>query len=322
VLRAIDSGLARIAGKEEPVRTGAIGAGSRSSPIPSRPKPVLARSSAAEQSAWLDQNVPNLTGAMATIAGAGARIASPLRLDGKARPPYPLKPYFGAGSSGLEPDDLERLSNLVLAAVASRPRFGSGVKPGPSPTVTVLREPQIVRFEITFPAPPASKDLEPGPLTIDVWVCPYWETAMALFWVRKGADRFLDTRSKDGSSQSASNPMFPIYRSVLDPRFHVPAFEMPVDGDTPGESAYWFNPRLAVSLLPSKAQEPVPADRLSFLRGNIVVEASTVEYAWYERQKKWLASDLRYCAPDVVTVLRRIDAGLVRFGQPEEPNGN
>jgi hypothetical protein len=322
VLRAIDSGLVRIAGQEEPGRTGAIGAGSRSSPIPSLPKPVLTRSSAVEQTDWLEQNVPKLTDAMATMAGAGARIASPLRLEGKAPPPYPLKADFGAGSSGLDPDDLERLSNLVRAAVASSPRFGLGVKPGPSPTVTVLRETQIVRFEITFPAPPASKDLEPGPLTIDVWVCPYWETAMALFWVRKGADRFLDTRSKDGSNHSAFNPVFPIYRSALDPRFHVPALEIPVDGDTPGESAYWFNPGLAVSLLPSKPQDPTPADRLSFLRGNIVVEASTVEYAMREKQKKWLATDLRDIAPDVVGVLRRIDAGLVRFGKLEKPNGN
>ena len=46
---------------------------------------------------------------------------------------------------------------------------------------------EIVRVDATYPAPPASKDLEPGPLTIDAWVCPDRATAIALFWLAEAA---------------------------------------------------------------------------------------------------------------------------------------
>ena len=78
-------------------------------------------------------------------------------------------------------------------------------------------------------------------------------------------------------------------------------------------------PRLPISVFSTKPQEPLPADRLTFVRGNVLVEASTVEYAWRTEQKKWRAIGLRHCTPDIVAVLRRIDAGLVRLEQHRTP---
>ena len=320
VLRAIDRGLAGIAGPEELARTGPIEAGPVPFRSPSVPQPVHTRSSAALQSDWLDKNLPKLVEAMVTMDEARARVASPFRLDGNDVPPFPLTPE--PDFSGLAPDHFNRLSALVQDSVAKNAMYGECAKIRPRPTQTVMLDSRIVRYEITYPAPPATKDLEAsGPLTVDVWVCPDRHTALALFWLRKGGDRFLDTRLRDGSSQSVLDPTFPMKRSVLDARFHVTASELAVDGDPPGESGYCFNPRLEVSVSPTKALEPMPADRLSFLRGNVVVEASTVEYRWHENQKRWLATDLRKCAPDLVALLRRIDAGLIRFGHDEEPNG-
>ncbi len=57
------------------------------------------------------------------------------------------------------------------------------------------------------------------------------------------------------------------------------------------------------------------ADCLAFLRGNVVVEASTVEYARRGKQKERVAVDLRHCVPDLVAVLSAIDAGLIQFGK-------
>jgi hypothetical protein len=60
----------------------------------------------------------------------------------------------------------------------------------------------------------------------------------------------------------------------------------------------------------------MPGDRLVFLRGNIVVEASTVEFTRDRSDPEWRAETLRRCAPDVVALMRSIDAGLLRLARP------
>jgi hypothetical protein len=86
-----------------------------------------------------------------------------------------------------------------------------------------------------------------------------------------------------------------------------------------GESSYWLSPGLQNAVPLTKADVPIPADRLSFLRGNVIVEATTMEFVWDEEQKQWLAVYLRHCAPDVVAIMRAIDAGLVRFQELGKP---
>jgi hypothetical protein len=57
----------------------------------------------------------------------------------------------------------------------------------------------------------------------------------------------------------------------------------------PGERAFWNYPRLAISVILPKGHKPLPPDRLGFLRGNVVVEASTVEFTRKATGKDWEA---------------------------------
>jgi hypothetical protein len=319
VLSAIDKSLLQTGRPAEPGRAPAIAANSEFDPRrSSMPGLVTTRSMALEQSDWLDKSIQPVMDAMTTISEAGARIASPLLLDGRAPPSNPLTPQI----DGLAAADLERLSELVYASVTANRQFAAGARGRPPATVTVLPATRIVRFEVTYPAPPVANDSTPGPLTIDVWVCPHRGMSLALFWLRKGADHFLDTRSKDGSNYAVLDPTYPVKRSVLDPRFHLTATELAEDANPPGESAYQFNPRLPFSLTPSQEPEPMPADRMTYLRGNIVVEASTVEHVRRPGKSNWVPTDLNACASDVTAVLHKIDAGLVRFARDVEPGGN
>lgn len=257
---------------------------------PRSPGPL--EDSPAEQSAWLDHAIPRLTAAMRPSREVRAKVSG--ALAAAKIPPSSLRPRAGGLTSG----DLERLSALVHAAVVASPRYGRGAaKARPRLTVAVMPRTGIVRVEVTYPAPPAEKDLEPGPLTIDAWVCPDRETALALFWLRSGTPTF------DATSPETAR------RTVLDDVSHPP----PIDPKEapPGEAAAWHYPRLAISVVLPKGHKPMPADRFCFLRGNVVVEASTVEFTWSADQQKWLAWPLDQCAPDVMAVMRPIDAAVL-----------
>ena len=295
VLGALAFGLATMAGPQDDKRPSSRPSG------PARKHGEHAYS-AAEQSDTLDENLPKLLAAMAATPGVRARIAGSLAAT-KA-PPAPLTPL----AAGLAPGDLERLSALINAAVAGNSRYAQGARVRPNPTLTVMPRTHIVRVEVTYPAPPATKDLELAPLTFDVWVCPDRETALALFWCRRGGYTLLDALPEV------------MKQRILDLGLHYAQPEMARDEHPPGESASWIFPRMAISVLLPKGHEPMPADRLSFVRGNTVVEASTVEYGRRGREKEWLAgSMLSECGPDVVAVLHAIDGGLVRITQGEEP---
>ena len=281
----------------------AVGQTDGERPAPRRdqpaPRPSWREVSAGEQSAWIDENLPKLLAAMAASPEVRDKITSSLPLE-KSRSLFPLMPQ----AAGLAPGDLERSSDLAHAAVAGNPRYRQGAKAKPRPTVTVMPNTRIVRVEMTYPAPPASKSLEPGPLTIDIWVCPDRETALALYWLRRWGVRFLVPSPPDG-----------LVKSVVD----SPDFGKVKPGEKDlGESSYWLSPGLQNAAPWTKADVPIPADRLSLLRGNAVVEASTVEFVWDKIQKKWIALNLNQCAPDVVAIMRAIDTGLVRPEKPEE----
>jgi hypothetical protein len=166
---------------------------------------------------------------------------------------------------------------------------------------------RIVRAEVTYPAPAATKELKPGPLTFDVWVCPDRDTVLALFWCRRGGTWVLDMTPEA------------MKRDILDPRLHFAAPVIASGENPPGESASWYTPRSGISVLLPKGHKPMVAGYLMSLRGNVVVEASTVEFSWEDKQEKWLAWPLRKCAPDIFAIMRAIDAGLVGLGQREEP---
>jgi hypothetical protein len=273
--------------------------GKRHAPRRDKPasRPLHDEVSAAEQSAWIDENLPTLLAAMAASPVVRGKIASSLPLE-RARSSFPLTPQ----ADGLAPGGLERSSNLVHAAVASNPRYRQSARAKPPPAVTVMPDSRIVRVEMTYPAPPASKDLEPGPLTIDAWVCPDRQTALALYWLRRWGGNFL-----------VPSPPGDLVKSVVAaPDFGtVKAAEKDL-----GESSYRLSPATLNAAPLTKADVPIPAERLSFLRGNVVVEASTLEFVLIEEEKKWLVLSLRQCAPDVVAIMRSIDAGLVRFEEP------
>ena len=254
------------------------------------PRPDAMQDSPAEQSAWLDQVIPELVAAMRASEEVRAKVAGPLAAV-KATP-SPLTPQ----AEGLAPGDLGRWSVLADAAVAANPRYGRVGKAKPRPTVAVMPHTGIVRVEATYPAPPASKDLEPGPLTIDAWVCPDRETALALFWLRSVV-LTIDTRLPETLRQS-----------VLDTKAVMPLLD--AKEKPPGERAFWYDPRFAISVILTKGHKPMPADRLCFLRGNMVVEASTVEFTRGRPNEEWKAWPLERCAPDVVAIMRAIDAGL------------
>jgi hypothetical protein len=258
--------------------------------------PGVLEVSAAEQSTWLDQVIPELTAAMRASKEVRSKVAGPLAAAKDT--PFPLAPR----AEGLAPGDLERLSSLVRAAIAANPRYGPGGKAEPQPAVAVMPRTRIVRVEVMYPAPPASKNLEPGPLTIDAWVCPDRETALALFWLRKGGFRHLDETSPEA-----------VMRSVL--AIREDAISSDAGDDHPGEVASWDYPRTMISVMLTKGHKPMPADRLLFLRGNVLVEASTVEYTWNESVKKWFAANLRESAPVVVAVMRSIDAALLKLAR-------
>jgi hypothetical protein len=268
--------------------------------MPSQPPPrqepgsQLMDVSAARRSKELDTTIPKLVGAMGASKEVRAKVAGPLAAENA--PPFPLTPV----AAGLTPGGLERWSALADAAVAANPRYGRGGKAKPRPTVTVMHKSRIVRIEATYPAPVASKNLEPGPLTIDAWVCPDRPTALALFWLRNWGLGRLDPSTSEA-----------VAKSLLKADAFCTATKAR-EGD-PGESAYWYFPRLAVSVILPKGHKPLYPDRFSFLRGNVVVEASTVEFTWEEESKDWLAFQLTVCAPDIVAVMRSIDAGLLRL---------
>jgi hypothetical protein len=262
------------------------------------PRPSWREVSAVEQSAWIDENLPKLVAAMASAPEVRAKIASSLPLE-IAPSSFSLRPQ----AAGLAPGDLERSCDLVHAAVASNPRYRQSAQVKPRPTVAVMSNSRIVRVEMTYPAPPASKSLEPSPLTVDIWVCPDRETALALYWLRRWGVKFLVASPSDKLVKSV----------VAAPDFgNVKA----ADKDL-GESSYWLYPGVQNASVMTKADVPIPADRISLLRGNVVVEAATIEFVWDEEQEKWLVLFLNQCAPDVVSIVRAIDTGLVRLGQQE-----
>jgi hypothetical protein len=302
-----------------PIPAAAVGQADGKRPAPRRdqpaPRPSWREVSASEQSAWIDENLLKLLSATAASPEVRVKIASSLPL-GKAPPSFPLMPHASGAAQG----DLEPWSALVHAAVAANPRYGPSGRAKPRPTVAVMPHTGIVRVEVTYPAPAAEKDLEPGPLTIDAWVCPDRETAMALVWLRRWGIQFLVPSPSDDLAKSVAaardfGKVEAFAKNLGESSFgKVEAFAKNL-----GESSYWLSPGLQNALPLTKADAPIPADRVSFLRGNVVVEASTVEFVWDEEQKKWLASFLNQCAPDVVVIMRAIDAGFVRFGKPEEP---
>jgi hypothetical protein len=263
--------------------------------------------SAAEQSVWLDQNIPKLVAAMASSDEVRAKVAGPLAAE-KAMP-FPLTPV----AAGLARGDLERWSALAAAAVSANPRYGPGTKTGPRPAVTVMPNTRIVRIETTYPAPAASKDMEPGPLTIDAWVCPDRPTALALLWCRIGGTWFLDTSSPDAVKQSV-----PDHRHLRG--FAFERIERLKHVHPPSETASWDFPRMGSSVGLLKGSKPMPDDRLTCLRGNVVVEASTIEFKRFQGEKDWEAvSIIDQSVPDVIAVMRSIDAGLLRLANQSKP---
>ena len=146
-------------------------------------------------------------------------------------------------------------------------------------TVTVMPHTEIVRVDATYPAPPASKDLESGPLTIERLGLPDRATAIALFWLRRGVFevwiRHPLRLSRDPSSPSREDTI-----------------GSKAGDDHPGEVAYWDYPKMMISvMLTKRIASTYPVDRLLFLRGNVVVEASTNEFVWNEGVKKWVAAE-------------------------------
>ena len=264
------------------------------------PRPGVIEVSAAEQSAWLDQSIPKMVAAMRASKEVHAKVVGPLVVEMVA--PFPLKP----AAAGLVPGELERWTAVADAAVAANPRYGRGGKDKPRATVRLMPHTKIVRVDATYPAPPASKDLEPGALVIDAWVCPDRASAMALFWLRRGGFRHLDQTTPEA-----------VTRSILTVREDAIATE--AGDDHPGEAASWDHPKLMISVMQTKDREHIPVDRLLFLRGNVVVEASTNEFVWNEGAKKWVAAEPSETAPDIVAVMRAIDAGLVRLTKRPEP---
>ena len=91
---------------------------------------------------------------------------------------------------------------------------------------------------------------------------------------------------------------------IVDPQVHYAQPEIPAEQHPPGESASWIFPRLTISVELPKGHKPMPEDRLAFLRGNLVVEASTVEFTRRRGEKEWLAGMLERAAPDIVAALR------------------
>ncbi len=264
------------------------------------PRPGVIAVSAVEQSAWLDQSIPKMVAAMRASKEVHAKVAGPLVVEKVS--PFPMTP----DGAGLVPGDLERWMAVADAAVAANPRYGRGGKDKPRVTKTVMPRTGVVRVEVAYPAPPASKHLEPGALVIDAWVCPDRASAMALFWLRRGGFRHLDQTTPEA-----------VTRSILTVREDAIATE--AGDDHPGEAASWDHPKLMISVMLTKDREHIPVDRLLFLRGNVVVEASTNEFVWNEGAKKWVAAEPSETAPDIVAVMRAIDAGLVRLTKPPEP---
>lgn len=198
-MRAIDHGLDRSARREEPGKTGTIGASLQPSRRLAVPKPGLTQVSASEQSAWLDENLPKLVAAMADSPELRTGIAGPLAAT---KAPSPTSPKAGGGPA---PGELERCSALIQNAVSANPRYGPSAKSRPQPAVTVMKFSHVARVEVTYPAPLASKVLEPGPLTIDAWVCPDRETARRFTGSARAAlHSWTRARMKPSSGRSAN----------------------------------------------------------------------------------------------------------------------
>ncbi len=292
VLVSVISSLSAAAGQ---------GDGKRDAPRRAKPapRPLGPEASAAEWSAWIDENLPKLVAAMAASKEVRVKIASSLPLE--EAPPFGLKPR----PEGLAPGDLERMSDVIHAAAAGNPRYRQSASSKPRAAAVVMPRTGIIRVEVMYPAPAASKGLEPGPLTFDLWVCRDRETALALYWLRRWGDKSLVT-----------SPPGEIVNSVV----AAPDFGKVKGAEKDlGESSYRLSPATLNAAPLTKADVPIPPERLSFLRGNVVIEASTLEFVWDEEQKKWLVLFLRQCAPDVVSIMRDIDAGLVRLAKPEGP---
>ena len=119
-------------------------------------EPGVLEVSAAEQSDWLDENLPKLLAITASSPEVRARIAGSLAAV-KASPTFlmPLAP-------GLAPGDLERLSAVVHAAVAANRRYGQGASQAEPDLADDASNPYCPGRN-HLPGAPASDDLEPGP---------------------------------------------------------------------------------------------------------------------------------------------------------------
>jgi hypothetical protein len=156
---------------------------------------------------------------------------------------------------------------------------------------------------LVIPAPPADDPVEPSPLNLDVWVCPDRDQALALYWLRTYGSTInpFDPASIDEGLGRITHPE-PSPDDPILPR--------------PCEAAQWINPRIAISVLLTKYDQPVPLDRLVCLRGNVVIEASTVEFTRSDPGEPGKAWPLRQAVPDVIAILRAFDTTLTGPGVP------
>ena len=246
-----------------------------------------------EQSDWIDANLPRLVDAMRQSAAICAKVAGDASIVEKR--PFPIV----ATPIGLSEHDRKTLTIFINDAISANRRYGRGVRAESVPSVIVMPRSRIVRAEFAYPAPDPTENLEPQPLTIDVWVCPDRLTAVALFWLRDRGFRFLDTASPERISESVEFIGGPFNHLKL--------------GDQhPGEIAYWGHPKVGMSAMPTKGQKNIPPDRLVFLRDNLVIEASTDEFVWNVGLNQWVAYSMTKCAPDVSSLMQLIDVGIMK----------
>ncbi len=220
--------------------------------------------SAAGQSDWLDQNIPKLLDPMTTMAEVRSKIAGKLEPNANGLPPFPLRPEPNLTWPVLEdPRSVihpRRRPSAVIPGTLRVPRSSR-------PTATVMAGVRSFDSEIIYPATPYApgfRKLGPLPSTsgsaltgIMHSCCSGCGRGAVASWTR-GVQLILP---------SIIHSAIPRPMGALGHRPYALTsrqIEIAMDRETPGRVGLLASTWLAVSVLPTKDQEPMLTASRSF----------------------------------------------------------
>jgi hypothetical protein len=155
---------------------------------------------------------------------------------------------------------LESVGEAIVNAVRDSGRYSGEMPQVGQATTSFLVKSRAVLIKNSYPAVRVTETEERADLTVQLWICPDRPTALALFWLRRGG-----TVPPREANPDEIKIEWSTYR-VLE------------QSGMPGETAYIYSDEIRYSLPLLKGDPRAGGDRMGFLLGNVIVEASTWTY--------------------------------------------